>query len=219
MKHGLSFRLSVVVPLLFLLSIAPLSAWIPGAQAARALGFKLVGTAVTDDPGQSFAIIEKQSTGNQGAYREGDRLGEVVIKKILSGSVVIGTRMGDQTLYMSSGGASAGRPPSPGEMARLERREVDSTLPDQSQLMQEIRVRPRFEGGQPIGFVIYKIEPGSIFARMGLRDGDIIVGLNGRSFTTTQQTVEFYEALKRGGTVSLEVMRGESKRNLDFVIQ
>jgi general secretion pathway protein C len=133
--------------------------------------------------------------------------------------VVIGTRTGEQTLYMSSGGASADSPKSSGEMARLDRREVDSTLPDYEQLMREIRVRPCFEAGQPIGFVIYKIEPGSIFERMGLRDGDIIVGMNGRSFATTQQNVEFYEALRGGGTVSLEVRRGESKRDLDFVIR
>ena len=213
------YGLSVVVLSLFFYAPVPFGASIPQAQAQQGLGFKLVGTAVIENPGESFAIIEHQSTGNQGAYREGDRLGEVVIKKILSGSVVIGTRTGDQTLYMGSGTATVERAAPSTEIARLDRREVDRTLPDQNQLMREIRVRRRFEGGQPVGFVIYKIEPGSIFERMGLEDGDLIVGVNGRPFATTQQNVEFYEALKSGGAVSLEVMRGESKVYLDFVIQ
>jgi general secretion pathway protein C len=208
----------VVVLFLFFWSPALLSAWIPGAQAEQALGLKLVGTAVTDDPSQNFAIIEHQSTGNQGAYREGDRLGEVLIKKILSGSVVIGTKMGEQILAMGSG-TSAGRPPSSGEVAHLDRKEVDSTLADQMQFMREIGVRPRFEGGRPAGFVIYSIEPESIFARMGLEDGDVIVGVNGKSFATTQPTMEFYGALKKGGTVSLEIKREDSKMELHFEIQ
>lgn len=218
MKHSPIHGLSVVVLLLFFWSPVLFNVWIPGAQAEQALGLKLVGTAVTDDPSQNFAIIEHQSTGNQGAYREGDRLGEVLIKKILSGSVVIGTKMGEQILAMGSG-TSAGRPPSSGEVAHLDRKEVDSTLADQMQFMREIGVRPRFEGGRPAGFVIYSIEPESIFARMGLEDGDVIVGVNGKSFATTQPTMEFYGALKKGGTVSLEIKREDSKMELHFEIQ
>jgi len=218
LKHSPIHGLSVVVLLLFFWSPVLFNVWIPGAQAEQALGLKLVGTAVTDDPSQNFAIIEHQSTGNQGAYREGDRLGEVLIKKILSGSVVIGTKMGEQILAMGSG-TSAGRPPSSGEVAHLDRKEVDSTLADQMQFMREIGVRPRFEGGRPAGFVIYSIEPESIFARMGLEDGDVIVGVNGKSFATTQPTMEFYGALKKGGTVSLEIKREDSKMELHFEIQ
>lgn len=218
MKHSPIHGLSVVVLILFFWSPVLFNVWIPGAQAEQALGLKLVGTAVTDDPSQNFAIIEHQSTGNQGAYREGDRLGEALIKKILSGSVVIGTKMGEQILTMGSG-ASAGRPASSGEVAHLDRKEVDSTLADQMQFMREIGIRPRFEGGKPAGFVIYSIEPESIFARMGLRDGDLIVGVNGKSFATTQPTMEFYGALKKGGTVSLEIKREGSKMELHFEIQ
>lgn len=219
MKHRPIYGLSVVVIFLFFWTFPTVSDSIRRAQAEQNFGFKLVGTAVIDNPGESFAIIEHQSTGNQGAYREGDRLGEVVIKKILSGSVVIGTKTGDQTLYMGSGTASEERPATSAEIGHLDRKEVDRTLPEYEQLMREIRVRPRFEGGQPIGFVIYKIEPGSIFERIGLRDGDIIVGINGSSFATTQQNVEFYNALRGGGKISLEVMRGDRKRDLHFVIQ
>ena len=218
MKHSPIHGLSVVVLFLFFWSPVLFNVWIPGAQAEQALGLKLVGTAVTDDPSQNFAIIEHQSTGNQGAYREGDRLGEVLIKKIRSGSVVIGTKMGEQILTMGSG-TSAGRPPSSGEVAHLDRKEVDSTLADQMQFMREIGIRPRFEGGKPAGFVIYSIEPESIFGRMGLQDGDVIVGVNGKSFATTQPTMEFYGALKKGGTVSLEIKREDSKMELHFEIQ
>lgn len=199
------------LPTLFNTSIAK-------AQGEQALGLKLVGTAVLDGHAKSFAIIENQSTGGQGAYREGDRVGDVLIKKIQSESVIIGTRMGDQTLLMGLGG-SPGTIQSPQQMVRLNRKEINATLPDYMQLMQEIRVRPHLEAGQPSGFLIYKIEPDSIFAKMGLEDGDVIKAVNGRPIATTQQAVEFYDALTKGATVSLEIKRDETKQELHFVIQ
>jgi general secretion pathway protein C len=179
----------------------------------------LVGTAVADDPAfLPFAVIEHQPSRTQRAYHEGSYLGEHVIKKILDGAVVVSTHTGHARLSMADGRTTATSSPSE-QVARLPRQEVNSTLPDETHLMQAIRVRPRFEAGQPGGFVIYSIEPDSIFARMGLQDGDVIAGVNGNSFTTTQPSVEFYNALKTGGTVSLEIKRGDSTQRLLFEIR
>ncbi len=173
---------------------------------------------MTNDPSKNLAIIEYRPTGNQEAVREGDRLGDVVIKRILSGSVIIATKTGEQTLFMGFEG-SAGAFQSSAQIARLDRKEVDTTLPDYMQLMQEIRVRPHFEAGQPGGFYVSNIKPDSIFARMGLENGDVIKAVNGRPIATTQQVIDFYDALKKGTTVSLEIQRDESIQELHFVIQ
>jgi general secretion pathway protein C len=185
--------------------------------AAQDLGWRLVGTAVTDDPRTSFAIIEVKSTGRQGACREGDRVGDIEIKKILPGEVIIVTQMGEQMLSMGSGG-NRGTAQLHSETPRLDRKEVEATLPEYMQLMREIRVRPHLEAGRPDGILIYNIDPGSIFARMGLENGDVLVDVNGKRVTSTQQTVELYNALKRGGVVSLKIKRGETKRELNFEI-
>lgn len=185
--------------------------------AAQDLGWKLVGTAVADDPAVRLAIIEYQPTRHRRAYKEGDRLGEHLIKTILDGQVVISTGTGDAVLSMLRGRNADALPVNP-QIAYLPREEVDSTLPDEMQFMREIGVRPRFEGGRPSGFVIYSIQAESIFARMGLRDGDVIVGVNGKSFATTQSTMEFYDAIKKGGTVSFEIKREDSTQRLFFEI-
>jgi general secretion pathway protein C len=220
MKHQLiaSLLLAVLMPFFCVSALFHSFSWIPEAQGSQDLGLRLVGTAVTSDPTKNFAIIENRSTGNQIACREGDPLGEVVIKKILDGQVVIGTKTGDQMLSMEYGKRSEGDVQSPLEMARLSRKQVDSTLPEYMQLMQEIRVRPYLEEGQPGGFLIYNIEPGSIFAQMGLENGDVIKAVNGKTVETTQQVIDFYDALKAGGTISLYIKRGESEQKLRFEI-
>lgn len=219
MKRRCLSCLSQLALMLFFGVSAVFSAWAPGAEADQTLGFKLVGTAVADDPSKNFAIIEIQSTGRQGSYREGDRVGDVLIKKILSGSVVISTRTGDQTLSMSYGKRSEGDVQPPQEMARLDREEVDATFPENMQLMRAIGVRPHIEAGRPGGILIYNIDPASIFRRMGLKNGDVIIAVNGKPVTSTQQTVEFYDALRKGGTISLEIKRGQTKQELRFLIE
>ena len=105
------------------------------------------------------------------------------------------------------------------EVARLNRSEVDSTLPHYMQLMKEIRVRPHFEAGKPAGFLIYNIEPGSIFSRMGLENGDVIKAVNGSPVATTQEAIQFYGALKGGTTVALNIQRDENVKELQFEIR
>ena len=93
-----------------------------GAQPEQGLRLRLVGTVVTDEPSTRFAIIEVQSTGRQGAFHEGDRWGDILIKRIHPGYVIIDAGKGDIVLYLGSGG-DAGRRASPGETVRLERKE------------------------------------------------------------------------------------------------
>ena len=203
-----------------------LGPWLFGARTSFSqtdapgedLGFRLVGTAVSDNPGQSLAVMEDLSTGKQGTYKEGDRPGGVLIKKILYGEVVVQTNTGEQILTVGSGRLSGSRPPDP-ETGPLTKKEVDAALPDYPALMQQIRVRSQFREGRPAGFVIYKIEPGSIFERMGLENSDVIVKVNGMEITSSQPVMEFYDALKAGGTISLEVRREDTTRNLMFEIE
>jgi general secretion pathway protein C len=184
--------------------------------AAYLADVRLVGTVVADGPGRSLAVIESVSTGEQRCYLVGDRVREAVIKEVLFGKIVIQTPSGDAVLSVNSkGGPEASiTPPDavPPIVAHVDKEEFDAVLPDYTHLMREIRMRPRFSGGRPKGFVIYNIAPESILDRMGLKDGDLIMGVNGTSFATTQPVVEFYEALKAGEAASFQFERdGETQ--------
>lgn len=186
--------------------------------AALKIDSRLVGTVVADPPGRSLAIFENESTGEQRGYLVGDQLGEAHIKDILFGKVVIRTSSGDAVLSVKSKGTAdafiAPLDETPPLIGHLNRQEFDAVLPDYTHLISEIRMRPRFDGGRPKGFVIYNIAPQSLLGRMGLKDGDLIVGVNDTSFSTTQPVVEFYETLKAGGTASFKVERDGHIREL-----
>jgi general secretion pathway protein C len=198
--------------------------------AVNSLGLKLVGTVVASKPEESSAIIEVRSTRKQEVYQEGDRVKQALIKRILRHNVVINTGRRDEVLTMmpeeSKGKTRAPeraprtrRRPAARSTIRLDREELESQMANLNELMQQVRIRPFMEGKRSAGFLVSNIKPGSLFSKMGLRNGDVIQGVNGETITTPDQAIELYESLMEGGEIALEIKRGRRKQNLRYEIE
>lgn len=198
--------------------------------AVKSLGLKLVGTVVANIPEDSSAIIEDLSTRKQEVYHEGDQVKQARIKRILRHNVIINTGTRDMVLTMEpeeSGGktkaparrARTRRPPPSAGTIRLQREELETYLADLNQLMQEVRIRPFMEGKKPAGFLVSNIKSGSLFSKLGLRNGDVIKGVNGESITSPDQAIELYESLMEGGEIDLEIKRGRRSQKLRYEIE
>ena len=200
-------------------------------KAVNSLGLKLVGTVVATRSEESFAIIEARGKRKQEIYHEGDRVQQALIKKILRHNVVINTGKRDEVLTMRLGESSpnrstprravparkrptAGR----GRPIRLEREEIESSMADMNQLSQQVRIRPYVEGNKPAGFLVSNIKPGSIFAKMGLRNGDVIQQIDDQTIMSPDQMIEFYEILMEGEAFALGIRRGRRKQELRYQI-
>lgn len=199
--------------------------------AKKSQGLKLVGTVVAVEPEENLAFIETRRSRRQEAYREGDRVDDALIKRILRNNVIINSGEQDEVLTMEPEENSQEPPPPrpavrrqqpaarPGGTIRLDRNEIESSLTDLNDLMQQARVRPYLEGKEPAGFVVSNIKPGSIFARMGLRNGDIIKGINEQTITGPDQAIDLYESLVEGGEIALEIKRGRRDQELRYEIE
>jgi general secretion pathway protein C len=198
--------------------------------AVQSLGLKLVGTVVANKPEESSAIIEDLTSRKQEVYREGDEVKNTRIKRILRHNVIINTGRRDEVLTMlteeSTERSSAptrptrGRPtPSNTSSIQLDREELESQMADLNELMQQVRIRPFMEGRNPAGFLVSNIKPGSLFSKMGLRNGDVIQGVNGESITTPDQAIELYESLMEGGSIDLDIKRGRRTQKLQYAVE
>jgi len=199
--------------------------------AVQSLGLKLVGTVVANKPEDSSAIIEDLTSRKQEVYREGDEVKNTRIKRIFRHNVIINTGTRDEVLTMmeeESTGKSAvparptrGRPTPPSETSsiQLDREELESQMADLNELMQQVRIRPFMEGKNPAGFLVSNIKPGSLFSRMGLRNGDVIQGVNGETITTPDQAIELYESLMEGGSIDLDIKRGRRTQKLRYAVE
>jgi len=204
---------------------------IPAAE--KSLGLKLVGTVAGDDAATSFAIIDNKTTRQQELYQEGDKAGDVLIKKILRNKVIIDAGRGEELLALEleetgkkvdfspapqPPGSKRG-PASREEALRFDRAEVEVAFGNVDQVIQELSISPFMRSGKPVGFRIGKLPAESILVAMGLRTGDLIMGVNDQAITGPEQASDFLQRLKQGGDVTIKVGKGRGVRMRGRVIR
>ena len=101
----------------------------------------------------------------------------------------------------------------------LRRSQIETALQDVNQLLSQVNVRPHFNQGQPDGLMLSRIRPNSLFMRMGLRNGDIISGVDGNNIESVDDALKFYENLKSAETVTLQLKRGGRQRSIEYSIK
>lgn len=99
----------------------------------------------------------------------------------------------------------AGRATGRQNFVYLDRTAVEASLADVDQAMSQVSVQPVLVHNRPAGVRVSPFLPGSIFAQLGLRNGDVIVGVNGESITRPEQAAGLLEKIKEGGDVSIQV--------------
>ncbi|NIP70490.1 MAG: hypothetical protein GTO04_15295, partial [Planctomycetales bacterium] len=91
--------------------------------------------------------------------------------------------------------------------ARLKRAQVESGLSEDDHLMKQVQIYPYTEGGQPAGFRLSYLMAGNVLVQMGLRSGDVILGVNGEAVTGLDDAAGFFEKLAKGGDITVQLMR------------
>lgn len=199
------------------------------------LKLKLWGT-VTGPPEEAYAVIEEAGKREQNLFRIGDTIQDATVKMILREKIILNVEGKDEVLEIekaagpgsTAGRAIAGRPmPGQGtakppvrtQKITLRRNQIDSAVQDVAQLMNQVNIRPHFTQGQPDGMMFSRIRPNSIFMRMGLRNGDIITGVNGRAISTVDDALGFYDGLKSAENVTVDIKRGGRPRTIEYTIK
>lgn len=182
------------------------------------LDLVLLGT-VAGDNGYDYAVIEERGKSGQTLFREGDVVSGALLVKIMRTKVVLRVDDKEEVLSMederrkspSSTASAAGERPSVvsdlEQVITLQRSKVDAAVQDMGRLMTDARIRPFFSGGKVDGIMISNIVPGSIFQQLGLRNGDVIRGIDGRPLQSPNDLMEVYKSLESGTELAVDIKR------------
>lgn len=192
------------------------------ALEPTALKIALLGT-VTGTPQNALAVIEETDKKKQGLYKVEDSIQNAVIKKILRGKVVLRVGDRDEVLTMeetirppTEKGRLSSRPIERRATITVSRSEVEASLKNINRLLSEVRIRPHFRNGKPAGLALNKIKKNSLFARLGLKNGDIIEGINDKSITSPDDIMVLYNKLKLGSEVEIQINRKGKKELIKY---
>jgi len=193
------------------------------------LKIALLGTVI-DNLEKDVAVIEETDKRRQGLYRVGDTVQDAVIKMILRGKVVLKVGDRDEVLTMEESASSRAksedkivkRPSSRAATERtitVRRSDIDRSLADINKLLSQARILPHLKDGRPDGLSITGIKSGSIYRKMGLRNGDIIYGVNDSPITTPEDILSMYNDLSSGTGISLQIKRSGRERTMNYKIR
>ena len=104
-----------------------------------------------------------------------------------------------------------------GENAFLvDRRELAAAADNVSGLMTQLRAVAEVHDGRPAGFRLFQIRDDSLFARLGLRDGDVVQRLNGAQVGEPAALLGFLQRLRTEPRVALDIVRADVPRTLVY---
>jgi general secretion pathway protein C len=106
-----------------------------------------------------------------------------------------------------------------GETVSIEREEINNSLQNINQLMSQVKVRPHFKDGKPDGLLLSHVQQNSIFKDMGLQNGDIVKGVNGKEIQSVDDALKFYDNLKSSASVELQIERQGEQLSINYQIE
>lgn len=100
----------------------------------------------------------------------------------------------------------------------VDQREIDNALQNLDRLYTEIRAVPNFSGNQVSGMKILSVKNGSIFAKLGMRRGDVLKKINGIELDV-KRGFEIFSQLKDQKTITLDLIRQGQPTTLEYEIR
>jgi len=98
----------------------------------------------------------------------------------------------------------------------ISRAEVNEKLLDLKTIMTQAAVRPYFEAGAQEGFIISEIKPDSLYKKMGMQNGDIIIDVNGKRMQSADDILKLVNAMQSGVSMALSIKRNGRAETINY---
>lgn len=96
---------------------------------------------------------------------------------------------------------------------------VERLLADTDALGADAHVAPVVSDGKPAGWALSAIRRGSVFARLGLRDGDVVQSVNGLDVSTPATAMMAFLTLRNANHFTVRIVRRGEPQTLDYSIR
>ncbi len=180
--------------------------------------YDLRGTIAVDQF-QGYAVVEEKGKGKQKLYRVGEMIGSAKLVRVTRNTAVLESG-GREMIMKIKETAEASLTGKPSDRTTggitMSREDVVRNLGDLKSLMSQAVVRPFLAEGVQKGFVISNIVPGSLYQKMGLRNGDVVTDVNNKRLESADDILQMVNVMQAGGNVSVNLMRNGQNKTIDY---
>ncbi|MFN3813497.1 MAG: PDZ domain-containing protein [Aquificaceae bacterium] len=97
--------------------------------------------------------------------------------------------------------------PSEALQAVLQKKELENITADPGIMFRQIRLVPYVQGGRTVGFMFEWVDPQSLFARAGIRAGDVLVSINNQDIKNGEDAFRILQALRNETSLKVSLLR------------
>ena len=207
----------------------PRTGWNP-IPVRSSLHGTLVGTAIADPRRYSLVQITNPDLNETQVYAIGDKYQGARIYAVEKERVLIDNNGSNE--YIDNSAAAPpnlgmqpippvpGQPTDSGGVKQLSenqyvvaKSEINNALTNLSDLATKARIVPSFKNGVANGFKLFSIVPDSLYAKIGIQNGDVIRRINGYEMNSPDKALEIYQKLRDASRIEIELeRRGETLR-------
>ncbi|MDQ6968854.1 MAG: type II secretion system protein N [Mariprofundaceae bacterium] len=177
---------------------------------ASRLNVKLLATVVAGK--RSAAVVILNGSGPQKLFRLGEQLqAGVVLEKVEVDAIVVNNHGSTERITMEKNKSIAGLAVFNASKKvlrkHLDRAYLNQAIGNFSKLLSQARALPHFSQGKADGFVLSEIVPGSLYQKIGLKNGDVLRKVNGQKINGAKQAMAMYQSLQSATAIDLELLR------------
>lgn len=203
-----------------------------GGGECKEGGAKLLATVVADPPSFSSALIQMsgKDAGAEG-YSIGDdvsgegRIVSIEQKRVCldGGSCLCMGGEKDRPVATTKGDTvvdDSGITKLSDNRFAVDQSVLDDAMGNFELLATQLKAYPhKGPDGQIDGYRLSSIRPSSLFAKLGIKNGDIVHAVNGTPLTSADGALAAYQALKNERSFSFELTRKNQKQTLEYEVR
>jgi general secretion pathway protein C len=95
----------------------------------------------------------------------------------------------------------------------------DTVMADKRHLLASAKAVPAAQDGKVVGFRLFMVRPGSLLARLGLQNGDVVGSVAGLPLTTIDELKKAFAALKTAPRVTITLTRKDVPMSLEWTVE
>ncbi|RMG43076.1 MAG: hypothetical protein D6719_04565 [Candidatus Dadabacteria bacterium] len=196
----------------------------PRIQPKPATPLTLIGTYISGDQ-DSYAIIQDDKKKAQDIFRINDSVfGDATLTAIFSDRVEIKRNGKTEVLMLDD--LPTGQPEFRDGVASsgdnnfiIDEGELNKSLENLPLLLTQARAVPYFKEGRAVGLRMFAIKNGSLFQKIGLKNGDILKSVNGNSLADFTQAMQLFEKLKQERRLTLVLERNRKEMQFNYIVE
>jgi len=102
---------------------------------------------------------------------------------------------------------------------KIERGALEGWLDNPVCFGRQARIVPYMQDGVVTGFKLFAIRPNTLYSKLGIKNGDVILEINGVKMTNPEDALKVYQEVKDAKTVTMEILRRGKSKTLKYQIE